>query len=185
MDLQTQARFTSGTNQAELTGANACWQTPPDIFQALCDEFVFDVDLFADVERALVQPWFGPGSPWAEDALTTQWRHWGEVGFANPPYGRFLRAALGRAMYEAKHFRSVFLIPLRLTVPVRSAVFRSRTVEQWLFPDKRITFYENGAPRCDSKGRPMPALFDSTLLVFGPDAKSQPTIREWKVPKHT
>lgn len=185
MNRRTRELVTSGTDQSDLTGGNATWQTPPAVFLKLHDEFGFDIDLFADAERALHDVWFGPGSARAEDALAAKWSAYGGTGFWNPPYGRFLKRVLQKAEIEARMgFRSVGLIPLRMTRPLRAALFDSATVEQWLFPNKRITFYENGAPRLDAQGRPMPAVFDSTIVVFGPHARCQPLVAEWRVPKH-
>lgn len=182
----TQARITSGTDQSNLTGGNATWQTPPAIYQELNEAFCFDIDLFADDERALASVWFGPGSDYEHDALAADWHLYGRTGFSNPPYGRFLRDVLAKAADEAQlGFQSVHLIPMRMTVPVRQALFRSGRVSDWLIPDRRITFYENGAPRLDARGTPMPALFDSTILVFSPGTYfSAPVVREWKVPSH-
>lgn len=184
MDQATRELITSGTNQDDLTGGNACWQTPPAIYDALDREFQFDVDLFADGRRALHPVWFGPGSDYEEDAITAEWSAYGQNGFSNPPYGRFIRQVLAKAAEQAQcGFTSVHLIPHRMTVPVRQALFRSESVREWLIPDSRIVFFENGQPRLDAKGVPMPALFDSTILVFAPGVW-MPRVREWEVPEH-
>jgi phage N-6-adenine-methyltransferase len=185
VDAATRELITSGTDQDDVTGGNACWQTPPAIYDKLDSEFQFDIDLFSDNERALHQVFFGPGSELAEDALTVDWVAYGEAGFSNPPYGRFIRKVLAKAVEQAQcGFTSVHLIPHRMTVPVRQALFRSKSVREWLIPSSRITFFENGKPRLDSKGNPMPALFDSTILVFSPGVWETPRVREWKVPDH-
>lgn len=186
MDAATRSRMLSGTSQADVTSGNACWQTPPAVFNKLHDEFGFDIDLFAAADTTLMPIWFGPGSEFAEDAMTVPWMDYGSVGFSNPPYGAFLAGVLRAAVNEAKAngFVSVHLLPLRLTKIMRDVIFRSEALEQWLIPDKRITFFENGAPRLDAKGTPMPAMFDSTILVIGPYGKRVPRVGEWHVPDH-
>ncbi len=189
MNRATRDKFTSGTNQVDVTGGNACWQTPPAVFEKLHDEFAFDIDLFADAGRALAPVWFGPGSEFAEDALATVWGEWGTTGFANPPYGAFIGDVLVKAEFAAMNgFTSVHLIPLRMTKALRWAVFTSKRVSDWLFPDRRITFFENGAPRLyrNKQGLLVPAsaLFDSTILVFRPGVHLHPKVREWRVPDH-
>lgn len=185
MNAATRRRITSGTDQADLTGGNACWQTPPVVFNWLNDRFRFDVDLCADVTRALLPVWFGPGSEFEEDALTAPWHEFGEFGFCNPPYGAFVAPVLRKAAEEARcGFTSLHLIPLRMNSGVREAVFRSGQVSRVMAANRRITFFENGAPRRDAKGNPMPALFDSMLLVFEPGRHPFPVLVEWDVPVH-
>jgi hypothetical protein len=49
MDNATKNKLTSGTDQADLTTGNACWETPPLVFAKLNEDFgPFDVDLTAD-----------------------------------------------------------------------------------------------------------------------------------------
>lgn len=182
----------SGTDQGDVTTGNACWQTPPSVAAALCAEFGCDIDLFANARSKVLPTWLGPGSPIGEDALAVDWHRHGTAGFSNPPYGDFLKLVLAKAAYEAwaNAFTSVHLLPLRLNAALRTAIFGSEQVSHWLFPDKRIAFWENGAPRMgrDKRSgvmRPMPALFDSTILVFGPGTHVTPKIGEWKVPTTT
>lgn len=191
MDRATRDKFASGTDQSDLTAGNACWQTPPAIFADLNDRYSFDIDLCADHERALCDVWFGPGSEFAEDALTAWWSEWGSVGFCNPPYGVFIGKVLARADVEAKlGFWSVILLPLRMNKAMRGAIFESKSVVEWLICDKRIAFWENGAPRWNAKALakglhvPDTALFDSTILVFGPGHHEYPRVAEYRVPPH-
>ncbi len=76
----------------------ACWRTPPECFVRLHEEFGFFVDLAANAEDHLLPWWFGPGSEYAEDALSTDWAerfqqltgpdHLRWIGFVNPPYSK-------------------------------------------------------------------------------------------------
>ncbi len=196
LDRATRDKFASSTDQTNVTAGNACWETPPAIYADLDSIFGFDIDLCADSQRALAEVWFGPGSGYSEDLLAADWWYYGATGFCNPPYGRFIGKVLEAAVLQAgRGFTSVHLLPLRLTKAMRWAIFGSGYVAEWWFPDKRITFYENGTPRLapDKTGklRPTSAMFDSTILVFKPTAYAKPRyqpftplIREYKVPKH-
>lgn len=186
MDRRERDLFTSGTGQADLTTGNACWETPPAIFAKLVEDFGgFDVDLTADPQRALCRTWFGPYSPEEEyDALTAKWHRFGRRGYSNPPYGPFVQKLLAKAKAEAQHeFVSVLLLPMRVTVAFRAHVLSGAA--QLLFCDKRLTFWENGAPRINPKtGKADPAVFDSILVVYRPGICQRPMVGEWHVPPH-
>jgi hypothetical protein len=191
MKRETRDKFASGTDQADLTVGNACWETAPLVFAKLHEEFgPFDVDLTADAQRHLCPVWFGPGSNVGEfDALTADWRSHGTNGYSNPPYGPFIQRVLPIAKDWARQgFTSTFLLPLRVTKAFKAHVLRGAT--ELIFPDKRLTFFENGVPRCslDKKGRlrPDPALFDSILVRYEPDTQpdASPILTVWQVPPH-
>ena len=57
--------------------------------------------------------------------------------------------------------------------------------EIW-FSDKRLIFWENGAPRLNPKtGKPDAALFDSILVVFAPTkALYAPVVGVWQAPSY-
>ena len=185
MNRATRDKFASATDQSDLTAGNSCWETAPAIFAKLQEEYGFDVDLTADAQRALLPVWFGPGSPHAEDALLAPWTQYGTFGYSNPPYGAFIPKILRKAEAEASDgFSSLFVLPLRLTRGFRASVFHSHSVSEWLHPDKRLTFFENGEPRRDAKGTPTTAMFDSTILILRPGYFEYPRIAEWRVPDH-
>lgn len=188
MDAITRERMTSGTDGAD--SANAKWQTPPEVYAKLQMDFgPFDVDLFADESNHLEPMWFGPGSyvPAIEDctdALTVDWHAYGRSGFGNPPYGKFVGFALAKAKAEcAKGFDSTLLLPVRITKAFKQHVMAGAA--QVYLCDKRITFYENGTPRLDAEGRPMPALFDSMIVRYMHGYHNQrPQFDLWEVPPH-
>jgi hypothetical protein len=190
MKRETRDKFASGTNQATLTSGNACWETPPAIFNALnADYGPFDIDLCADAGRALRPAWFGPGSPIGADALTADWLAHGRRGFANPPYGAFVPLLLAKARREAAlGFRSVLLLPMRATKAFHAHVLGHAA--ELLFCDRRIVFFEDGVPRLNTtqwikNGRNVPdsALFDSIIVTFDP-SRLRLNVRAWAVPKH-
>lgn len=185
MNRATRDKFASGTDQADLTTGNAVWETPPAIFAALQAEFGFDVDLTADGRRHLRDRWFGPDSPIGTDALTADWHRWGSRGYSNPPYGAFVQRLLPKARLWAQNFlfTSALLLPLRATKAFHAYVLDGAS--ELRFCDKRITFFEDGAPRLNPRtGKPDPALFDSIIVVYRPNHRGAPLTGSWKVPPH-
>jgi hypothetical protein len=190
MNRATRDKFTSGTGAP--TSPSALWQTPPAVFAKLHDEFRFDLDLCADVERALLPRWFGPGSPRAEDALAVvDWAKHGARAFGNPPYGAFIRDLLIKASAEQTNgFLSALLLPVRMTRAFHQFVLAGDA--RVLICDKRIAFFEDGLPRLNErqwreKGKATadPALFDSMIVVFDPTRMGRATtIEAWRVPPH-
>ena len=189
MDHQTKARFSILTNPI-ITEGNACLETPPQIYQKIESDFgPFTLDLTADQDRYLLPQWFGPGSPLGEpDALLAHWSHYGTSGYSNPPYGPFVPQILKKAKAEAKvGFVSTFLLPVRMTRAFHHHVLCGAS-ELW-FCDKRITFWENGAPKLTltKKGtyEITSALFDSMIVRYAPGQRfSPPRVGSWKVPPH-
>ena len=188
MNRSTRDKFTALTSQ-DLTTGNSCLETPPAVFKKLNVDFgPFDVDLTADQARHLCPTWFGPGSPFAENALTALWMTHGKNGYSNPPYGPFVPLILEKAKHEAKMgFRSTFLIPLRITLAFRRHVLKGAS--ELLFCDKRIAFWENGAPRLNQDpqsktfGKTAGALFDSIIVRYEPGIRfSSPKLGVWEVP---
>ena len=188
MDRATRDKFTSGT-QSDLTSGNACWETAPKVFEKLEKDFgPFDIDLTADPQRHLKPIYFGPGSPYEQDALEALWSNHGKSGYSNPPYGKFVPYILQKAKAQtAFGFSSTFLIPLRVTHAFRHYILKGP--ESVWFCDKRLCFYENGNPRLsfDKKTqswKPAAALFDSIIVNYRPGFYLRPRFGVWEVPKH-
>lgn len=93
------------------------WQTPPELFDALRDEFRLWVDVAATRENRLCLDHFGPGSTLAVDALTTSWVRFGSMSrcWCNPPYSKGRQAKfIAKAAEESKRGALVvMLIPAR------------------------------------------------------------------------
>lgn len=185
MKRETRDKFASGTKQADLTSGNACWETPPDVFAKLNADFgPFDVDLTADSQRALCEAWFGPGeASYAHDAITAAWHTYGRRGYSNPPYGAFVAQMLAKAKAEASRgFETTLLLPMRVTRAFRAHVLNG-AAELW-FCDRRITFWENGAPRINPRtGKPDSALFDSIVVRYVPGIAGPLQVGVWTVPQ--
>ena len=208
MDRATRNKMVSGTGQADLTTGNACWETPPLIFDKLNEDFgPFDIDLTADSQRHLCDVWFGPDSPYGScgyDALNVNMLDdpqcigdWSaslnHCGYSNPPYGPFIQKILPLAKANALHcgFTSVFLLPLRVTKAFKAHILIGAA--DLVFPDKRIVFFENGAPRINqklwlTKGKLSadPAIFDSIIVRYAPGTPvdASPKLSTWEVPIH-
>lgn len=185
MNRATRDRFAIPT-QHDITSGNACLETPPAIFTKLQEDFgVFDIDLTADPSRHLCKIWLGPGSKYCEDALEATWKLYGHTGYSNPPYGPFVAKMLKKAKHEAIYgFSTTLLLPVRITKAFHAYVL-SGAAEVW-FCDKRIAFWENGAPKLDPKTqKPTGALFDSMIVRYAPGQRfSPPRMLSWKVPPH-
>lgn len=126
MNRATRDKLVSGTQQDDLTTGNACWETPPLVFEKLNKDFgPFDVDLTADAKRHLCPVWFGPDSSVGEfDALAARWHDHGRSGYSNPPYGPFIQRLLAKAKLEASamHFTATLLLPMRVTKAFKAHV---------------------------------------------------------------
>lgn len=196
MNNDTKNKLTSGTNQSDLTSGNACWETPPLVFEKLNADFgPFDVDLTADVQRHLCDVWFGPDSNVGEfDALTADWWSHGLNGYSNPPYGPFIQQLLPKAKYWAlEGFITTLLLPMRVTKAFKAHILKHAGqlgASDLLFCDSRLTFFENGIPRLNEKqwvqhGKAVadPAVFDSIIVRYCPHATVL-NVDIWHVPKH-
>lgn len=196
MNNETKNKLTSGTDQSDLTSGNACWETPPLVFEKLNRDFgPFDVDLTADAGRALCDIWFGPGSNVAEpDAIGADWPACGRRnGYSNPPYGPFIQKLLAVAKGWAKPgdyhdgFTTTLLLPMRVTKAFKAHVLDGAS--ELLFCDSRLTFFENGLPRLNEanfrKGKATadPAVFDSIIVRYVP-GMTELRVGVWEVPKH-
>lgn len=191
MNNDTKNKLTSGADQADLTTGNACWETPPLVFEQLQSDFgPFALDLTADAQRHLVPNWFGPNSPCREfDALTAQWTQHGATGYSNPPYGPFIQRLLALAKFwKVEGFASTLLLPMRVTKAFKAHVIEGAS--DLLFCDSRLTFFENGVPRLNEKNwrehqRAVadPAVFDSIIVRYAP-GRTALHVGIWSVPKH-
>jgi site-specific DNA-methyltransferase (adenine-specific) len=82
-------------NNGRYNGNGREWETPPEIFDALHEEFNFTLDPCATPENAKCAKFFTE----AEDGLKQSWA--GHRVFMNPPYGREIYAWTRKARLEA------------------------------------------------------------------------------------
>lgn len=91
------------------------WETPEDLFVKLDYKFQFNLDAAASEENHLLRVWFGEGSPYAENALLTEWNKYGDRVFLNPPYSmcsEFMKK-VWEEIYAHKSLSVVCLLPAR------------------------------------------------------------------------
>lgn len=96
-------------NQALLTSKKQNWETPPEVFGPLNDEFAFTLDPCAETETAKCAKFYTIN----DNGLFKCWA--GESVFVNPPYGRHLKKWIAKAVTESKKPGTtvVMLIPSR------------------------------------------------------------------------
>lgn len=88
------------------------WETPPEVFDKLNEEFHFDFDLAANAENTKCERWFSE----EEDAMK---QPWAGVCWLNPPYGKDKDHKLSNWVIKAYHESAkddctvVMLIPAR------------------------------------------------------------------------
>ena len=88
--------------------ARTDWETPQFLFDALDQEFGFDVDVCATAANAKCKRFFSP----ADDGLTQDWGD--RVCWCNPPYGRQIGRWMRKAYESAKGGATVVcLLPAR------------------------------------------------------------------------
>jgi hypothetical protein len=121
--------------------------------------------------------------------LTGTWGLFGSRGFSNPPYGPFVPRLLAVARAEAMTvcgatgFASTLLLPNRANASFRAHILGGAS--ELLYCDKRLIFYEHGAPRINPKtGKADGALFDSIVVRFLPGHVGPPRVGIWEVPVH-
>ena len=81
-------------NNGRYNGNGREWETPPELFKQLDDEFHFTLDPCATAKNAKCTAYITE----AEDGLSQSWRE--ERVFMNPPYGREVGAWTAKAYRE-------------------------------------------------------------------------------------
>ena len=101
-------------NKALFSTGKDDWETPPELFKALDDEFHFSLDPCCTPVTAKCKKYYTT----LEDGLAQSWA--GEVVFINPPYSRESSrnphgqaAWIRKAYEESAHATCVLLIPAR------------------------------------------------------------------------
>lgn len=208
MDRETTRKLTARSPK-DPDAAQNCWETPPAIFDKLSLDFgPFDLDMMADETNHLLPQWVGPGSPLGQDILGVLTfvnidgcEMTANSGYANPIYDyKFINELIPLCALAArkKGFSSTLLLPLRTTSAWWNFLITNQHNEEGAaviaFCDKRITFYEHGAPRWNAKAlakgkyRPDSAVFDSVVVHFSaapPAGLDKSTNFDlWDVPPH-
>lgn len=124
------------------------WETPPEFFAALHDEFCFTLDAAASHENAKLPRYFTP----EEDGLNRSWS--GERVWCNPPYGREISRWIEKAAASDAEL-SVLLIPARTdTQAWHRHIFGRAEVR---FVEGRVNFVSNHNNKPVRSRAPFPA----------------------------
>ena len=101
------------------------WETPQDLFDALHEEFDFEIDLAATAGNAKCSLFYSRD----DDALTQSWHTRARRGWLNPPYSRqFSKAFIRKAAAERLlGFLTVLLLPARTDTRVFHACIYDQT----------------------------------------------------------
>ena len=123
------------------------WQTPPEIFGPLHDEFDFTIDAAATAANAM-RPRY-----WTveDDAISQDWV--GERIWCNPPYGRTQKSFIEKAA-ECRAEVAVLLLPAH---PDTAAW------HDWIFPVAEVRFLRG---RIKFVGGQHSAPFPSAVAIF-------------------
>lgn len=143
------------------------WQTPPDLFARLNDEFHFTLDAAASLHNHQCPKWLGPDHPDPErrDGLAYDWCLDGGPVFLNPPYSRGLQRKfieLASVSAQLQGLTVVMLLPARTDTKAfhthiwAACAHRPQTGVEVRFLPGRLRFV--GA----SAGAPFPSM----IVVF-------------------
>jgi len=148
---------------SELTA----WETPPEVFGPLDDEFKFGLDAAASPKNAKCARYLTTG------ALAKDWAALskGRAVWLNPPYGRGLSDWVAKARQEGERVVVVALLPARTD----TAFFHTHVARgEVRLLRGRVKFLVDGAVTGV-------APFPSLIAVWGPHVV--PSIRCWEVSK--
>jgi len=141
-------------NKALLKSEKHYWETPPEVFDPLNDEFGFTLDPCAQDSTAKCDRYFTIN----ENGLHQDWG--GETVFCNPPYGNHLKKWIAKCYLESQKENTVcvMLIPSRTDTAYFHDIIKPYASEV-RFLRGRIEFLLDGVP----VGR---APFGSMIVVF-------------------
>ena len=141
-------------NKALLNSSKQHWETPPEIFNPLNDEFKFTLDPCAEHSTAKCENYFTV----EDNGLYQSWA--GETVFCNPPYGNHLKKWIAKCCVEAQQPGTtvVMLIPSFTDTAYFHDIIQPYAKEI-RFLRGRIKFLMNGKVK-------EPAPFPSMVVVF-------------------
>ncbi len=127
------------------------WETPPEVFEPLNQEFHFELDVCALPETAKCPRYYTPN----DDGLAQKWRG---VCWMNPPYGRQIAKWVRKAYESAREGATVVcLLPARTDTAWWHDYCANASEIRFL--RGRVYFLQNGA-------RSTAAPFPSAVVIF-------------------
>lgn len=145
-----------------FSSKSAEWQTPPDLFVKLNNEFGFKLDVASTKENALCENFFTE----EDNALIQDWSKFG-TAYMNPPYGRGIGKFIKKAWEESlKGMTVVMLIPARTDTKWWHSYCAKGEVR---FIKGRLKFVNTTFPSYRENGEfeLSPAPFPSAIVIFG------------------
>lgn len=152
-------------NDIHFSSKSNYWQTPPELFAKLNEEFNFEIDAAAGANNHLCSKYFSE----EDSALDKNWIDYGKNIWLNPPYGRALSKFVKKAYEESqKGCTVVLLIPAR---PDTKAWHQYCSKGEVRFIKGRLKFINPAFPsyREDGNFKLSPAPFPSAIVIFKPD----------------
>jgi phage N-6-adenine-methyltransferase len=150
-------------DKALFSSARQDWETPPELFAVLNEEFGFTLDVCATAANAKCERFLSP----EEDALT---QPWDGVCWMNPPCGRTIGQWMAKAHREAMgcYQLVVCLVPAR-TDTAWWHDYASEGIVRFLRGRVKFVGAQHGAP------------FPSALVIFdGRGTASRSRISGWR-----
>lgn len=142
-----------------FSSVNMEWETPPELFRRLDEQYHFTLDVAATAENALCERYYTKET----DGLSQSWQTDGAV-WCNPPYGRSVAKWVRKAFYESQGGQTiVMLIPARVdTAWFHDYVYHKATIR---FIRGRLKYGLNGISAKN------PAAFPAMIVIYnGGDA---------------
>lgn len=128
------------------------WETPPNVFKNLNDEFNFTLDPCCELRTAKCSKFF----TLEDDGLSKDWQ--GETVFCNPPYSN------GNIdMWMEKCYRES-LKPNTMVIALVAVSTSAKWFHEWVLNKAELRFVER---RVRFVGAPYTATFSSVILIFG------------------
>jgi phage N-6-adenine-methyltransferase len=145
------------------------YQTPPEFLDAVQRRFgPIRVDLAAHERNHVVPTYYGPGSPFGEDAFKADWSMHGGVLWLNPPFGNVEPFAKKCREDGARGARVTMLIPAAVGTDYFAQHIHRHALILGLSP--RITFV----------GESDPFIKDLILCAYGPWVAPGFDVWRWK-----
>lgn len=154
---------------ATQTSLSQSWMTPLWLFDALNEEFHFDIDVCADENNTLCDKWFDE----EQDGLKQKWEG---VCWCNPPY-RDAKLWLKKAYEEAKAGNCIAVL-----------LIGARTDTRYWFDYARYgeVRFIKGRLKFDSEsGSKNSAPFPSAIVTFVRGMKEEPKTIYWDIKEIT
>jgi phage N-6-adenine-methyltransferase len=140
-----------------LTSKRQYWETPPEIFNPLNDEFDFTLDPCAEPETAKCKKYFTIH----ENGLYQDWSK--DVVFCNPPYGKNVDKWIIKSILESKKGATVVMLLKADTSTKRFHDIIQPNAKEIRFLRGRVKFLINGKRQTNP-------TFASMVVIFKPTA---------------